>query len=495
MYKKIWPILFVIFVLSTHVVAQPLCQESTTTATHYFVSTDGNDYQGNGSRVKPWRNIEFAIYKAKENSTIIVKPGIYTGSIRIKKAFTKNLLIKSEIPYLAKLTNNARVLAIVGQAANITIEGFEITHLNESAKPLVVHIDAYGDNKLHNITLRNNIIHDSFNNDLLKINNGAHHITIECNLFYNQGDSDEHIDINSAQDITISDNIFLNDFPASNRTISKHSSSYIVVKDSNANEDQFLGAKNIQIMRNIFANWQGSIGHGYILIGEDGKPYFEAENVFIYNNLLLGNSSYSMRSPLGVKGAKNIYFYQNTISGDLPSNAFAIRVNTEGDNPTNDNIFLYHNIYSDPFGTMGQGIAENTNDFSDTLMYQLNNFKLDRNVYWNGGMLLPHSIFDKINISDDRHAQVINPKFSLTTQFKTPLWNAKKLKFLDNSFTIREAFKRIIYLYAVPHNNLNSQSVIQKLPLSKYNILGELRNKKSMNGAINTIANTKQDKK
>ncbi len=475
------------FLLAFTTSAQQLCQESPTTSTQYFVATDGNNYQGNGSRIKPWKTIEFAIYKAKENSTILVKPGTYTGSVRIKKAFKKHLLIKSEIPYFAKLTNNARVLAIVGQAANITIEGFEITHNDKSATPLVVHIDAYGSNKLHNITLRNNIIHDSFNNDLLKINNGAHHITIACNIFYNQGDSDEHIDINSAQNITISDNLFFNDFPKSNRKVSQHSSSYIVVKDSNGNEDQFLGAKNIYIARNIFANWQGSIGHGYILIGEDGKPYFEAENVFIYNNLLLGNSPYSMRSPLGIKGAKNVYFYQNTISGDLPSNAFAIRVNTEGSNPTNDNIFLYNNIYSDPFASMGQGISEKENDFSDTLLYQLNNFILDNNIYWNGGNNLPHSIFDKINISDDKNAQEVNPKFSLTTHFVSPLWGTKNKKFLDNSFTIREAFQRIVYLYAIPNNILNNQKINSTLPLSNYNILGRLRNKAKLIGAINTI--------
>jgi len=41
-----------------------------------------------------------------------------------------------------------------------------------------------------------------------------------------------------------------------------------------------------------------------VKIGNDGKPYFEARNVRIEDNLLIGNSSDEVHAPLGVSGAK-----------------------------------------------------------------------------------------------------------------------------------------------------------------------------------------------
>lgn len=63
-------------------------------------------------------------------------------------------------------------------------------------------------NRHRQITIRNNVIHDSRDNDLLKINYGASEVTVEGNLFYNQSGSDEHIDINSARGVVVQDNVF-----------------------------------------------------------------------------------------------------------------------------------------------------------------------------------------------------------------------------------------------------------------------------------------------
>tara|TARA_R110001599_G_scaffold349046_1_gene576839 strand:+ start:2322 stop:3731 length:1410 start_codon:yes stop_codon:yes gene_type:complete len=459
----------------------------------YYVSIDGMDYKGDGSISNPWRNIEFAISQAKDLSTIIVKPGVYVGTTRVKKTFNKGLLIKSEFPYLAKLTHNARILAIVGNAKNITIEGFEFTHNTEAPHPVLVHIDGYGSygtpKTVSNITLRNNILHDSFNNDLLKINNGAKNIKVHCNMFYNQGDSDEHIDVNSVTNVDIADNIFFNDFPASNRKITKKSSSFIVVKDSNDHEDKLIGAKNINIHRNVFFNWQGSHGHGFILIGEDGKPYYEADGVNIYNNLFLGNSPISMRSPLGIKGAKNIRYFNNTISGDLPSNAYALRANRENKNQINDNIELFNNIWADPTGTMGQGEYESTVDFSDTLPNQVERFILHNNLVFNGGLELPYSLWDKINPKDDIKLTNQDPMFRNTTTLVSPVWQANKSIFADGSFTIRNAFLRIVLLYGVPENIKAITQVIDNSEIPSKDILGKKRSNPHSLGAY-SINNT-----
>jgi len=476
-------IIFISLLLSishSHATAVELCKSSPMKGNQYFVSLVGHDYKGDGSRLRPYRTIDYAIYMAKDDSTIIVTPGTYKGETRIKKGFKKGLLLKSEFPYLAKLTNNSRVLAIVGNASNIIIEGFEITHSSKKTGPVLIQFDGYATDKVHHVTLRNSIIHNSFNNDLVKINNGVEDIKIECNMFYNQGDSDEHIDINSVKNITVSDNVFFNDFKKNNRKISLETSSYIVIKDSNSNEDQFLGSQNINVLRNVFFNWQGSRGQGFVLIGEDGKPYFEANNVTIANNLMIGNSPIEMRSPFGVKGAQNIQFYHNTIVGDLPSQAFAFRINTEKNNPVNNNISFYNNIWSDPFSTMGQGPTDKNNDFSDTLHYQLDSFTLHNNVYWNGGSDIPSSFFDRVNIDDDPSAHIMDPKISSSHALITPIWKEDTQNFDDNSYSIRDAFKKIVLLYGIPKQKLNFKSTT---PITTLDILGNIR-KKSTVGAV-----------
>lgn len=473
---KLYVFIIILFSYTTH--ANPkVCFPTPTIGKSYFVSPNGVDYKADGSRVNPWKTISYGLSVIPDGNTLIVSEGVYEENIKISKKFNQGLLIKSEIPYYAKLTSDQRVIALVKDANNITIEGFEITHNSTSAKPLVIHIDGWGRDSVKNITLKNNIIHDSYNNDLLKINYGAEDIIVECNMFYNQGDSDEHIDINSVANITIRDNIFFNDFSKSNRNITKKSSSFIVIKDSNNNEDRFHGSKNITVKRNIFFNWQGSHGQGFILVGEDGKPYYEAHNVNIYNNLMLGNSDISMRSPFMVKGAKDINFFNNTIAGDLPSNAYAIRVTQEQKNKRPTNINLYNNIWSDPTGSMGQGAYENELDFSDTLRHQLNNFTLKNNLYWNNGFGLPHSIFDKITPSADNEKIINNPHLGNNKQLVTPNWNYNNKQFNDGSFEIRSAFLRVVNFYGIPQFNFSTyKASFQKKPYyPKDDILGRLR--------------------
>jgi len=450
----------------------------------YFVSNDGDNYKGDGSRLKPWKNISVAVLKVEDGSSIIVKPGIYQGAIKIRRKFEKGILVKSEFPYQAKITNNQRVIAFIGNASNIIFEGFDIFHTNNNTKPLVVHIDGGGSKNVNNITLKNNIIHDSYNNDLLKINNGAKDIKVFCNMFYNQGDSDEHIDINSASNVQIQSNIFFNDFNGSNREITNKSSSYIVIKDSNGSDDWLIGANNIQVNGNIFFNWQGSPGYGFVLVGEDGKSYFEATNIKIFNNLMLGNSKISMRSPFGVKGAKDIWFYNNTITGDLPSNAFAMRVNNEGENKTSTNLFFYNNIWSDPLGTMGIGSSEKSIDFSDTYLHQLNTFVMESNIIWNGGESLPYSFFDAINPNDDNNLTVIDPTFPDNRHLVPPIWNAKRNEFNDGSFSISETFNRLVYFYGSPKFPSNIQKSLNSEYIPLYNILGQRRKQPHTAGAL-----------
>ena len=44
------------------------------------------------------------------------------------------------------------------------------------------------------------------------------------------------------------------------------------------------------------------------MLGEDAKPFFEAENVLIENNLFLGNSRNGMTAAFTVSGVRNVRF-------------------------------------------------------------------------------------------------------------------------------------------------------------------------------------------
>lgn len=424
---------------------------SSSGAATFYVATDGSDDTGDGSLGDPWATITFALDSVPDGSEILVRPGTYNGRIRMRGTFPTGVVVRSEVPYAARLRNNDRVLTFYDDprgVEGITLEGFDIAHDGPGAAPLVVHLDGAGTSAVSRITLRNNVMHDSYDNDVLKINNAAIDVLVEGNLFFNQTGSDEHIDINSVEDVVVQDNVFFNDFAASGRTDPGNTSSFIVIKDSNAGDDIFLGSRNVTVRRNIFLNWEGSTGSNFLLLGEDGQAIYEAREILVENNLMLGNSENVMRAPFGVKGGRDITFRHNTVVGDLPALAFAMRLNREGSNPVNENIAFYNNIWSDPTGSMGASFG-GSNDFSDTPPADLSTFELDNNLYWNGGSALPEDPGEEVNPSDDVAAIEADPRLALQTGLVVPHFDPGT-GFGDGSTTIREAFLRLATLYGTP---------------------------------------------
>ena len=414
----------------------------------YYVATDGSDATGDGSESKPWATITQALDSVPDDSLVLVRSGVYIGRVLLSGNFTQGVTVRSETPYQARLRNNDKVITSYDGAIGITLESFDIAHDGEGAGALVIHLDGGGTSgRVQNITLRDNILHDSYNNDILKINNASTDIIVEGNMFYNQTGSDEHIDVNSVSDVTIQDNIFFNDFEGSGRTNNNDTSSYIVIKDSNGDSDSFEGSRQITVRRNVFLNWQGSTGSNFVLVGEDGQSYFEAQDVLVENNLMLGNADNVMRAPFGVKGGKNVTFRHNTVAGDLPSLAYSMRLNTEGSNPANENVQFYNNIWSDTTGTMGAENPTRPNDFSDTSSGETTTWALDSNLYWNGGAAIPQDGGELINYTDDANRIVDDPMLSDQTGLLLPRWQPASGQFANGSDSIWQAFRHLVEEY------------------------------------------------
>ncbi|MEM6456638.1 MAG: right-handed parallel beta-helix repeat-containing protein [Acidobacteriota bacterium] len=444
----------------------------------FYVATDGDDLSGNGSLLSPWATITEALDRVPDGSLILVRPGRYDGRVRVRGTFAQGVTVRSEVPYQAQLRNDDRVVTAYADprgCSGITIEGFDIAHDGPGAAPLVFHVDGNGDRSVSDLVIRDNVIHDSYDNDLLKINNSAEFITVQGNVFYNQSGSDEHIDVNSVSEVFIEDNVFFNDFAGSGRPNPSNTSGFVVIKDSNGSDDVQLGAERITVRRNVFLHWEGSTGSNFVLLGEDGMPIYEALTILVENNLMLGDGTDVMRAPFGVKGGRDVVFRFNTVIGDLPSLAFAMRLNREGANPVNEILRFNGNVWSDPTGTMGSTGPGSSNDFSDTPPADSTGVALDWNLYWNGGAALPEDPSELVNPSDDAQAIVADPQLGAPSGVALPRWDPVAGQFADGSATIREAFLRLVDTYGALPATSPAVDVASPIDFPLEDILGTPR--------------------
>ena len=424
---------------------------SFSTAGEYYISPNGNNSTGNGSATKPWASITKAIASVPDDgSTIIAKDGLYVGAQSFARNFSIPCKVVAENPYKAQFSSpkdGNRVLYITN-ASNIVLDGLEFFGSGSTKNDYLVQITT---ERSHSLTFQNCIFHDSYKNDLLKINDSANYITFTGCVFFNQNNNpgDEHFDINGVNNIIIESSIFFNDYPGSGRPDENKSHSFIVIKNSGSTPDK---TKNITLRKNIFMNWSGLGDQAFILLGEDGKPFYEAINVLVENNLFLHNSKVKIWSTLLYKGGlRDITTRANTISGHPGIRGFgtysAILLNV-GQNPKIKDIDFSNNLFCDNTGQNTRFSSTNATTFVP------NTLTFTNNLYWNKGKKFNSEKTDMFTPELDAKAIVADPTLpDVLENIVLPRFDQKTNRFISGNKTIREEFERIVNLYAVPGKN------------------------------------------
>jgi hypothetical protein len=476
--------------------------ENFTPVATYYVALTGNNTTGDGSKSKPWATVKHAIEHTPVagGHEIIVQSGTYPSIGYITTQFETPVLLRAETPYKTTLQDpTGHRAGYLYAAKNIIIAGFNIAGnpnwtgaWNQNA--YVFQID-----KCENIVLENNIMHDSYNNDVLKLNNYSYDCEVRGNIFYNQESAGghQHIDANQVYNCIIEDNIFFNDYPASGRQRSINASGFVVVKSSvlrmqiesgeiSLAEATDKGSRNITIARNVFLNWFGRVDQPIILLGEDALPLYEVNDCVVENNLFIHNEVYATKEESlqydknhtanriggtwAIKGVNNVNFRANTITGFIQHGwhgynngdghfGYALRIAIEtgnlGTNPPNKDITVSNNIFTVPVKSVrGEGqlgiIAGGRKEW-------LLSGKIDNNVYYNCGMPLregtTETAADALTFSMDVHKIVGDPLLETDLSYGKvipPAWNAVTNSIAGGHSTIEKARIDLINKFGKP---------------------------------------------
>ena len=409
-----------------------------------YVSPTGDDHAV-GSRNAPWATIQHASEAVPDQAcTVWIADGTYRSPTEIDRTFATRTVFRAIHPYHAEFVSDGSALDLGGNARNMVFTGLQFRQTGPGASGVMVYVSGNdtGTEAPSDITFTNDVFHDSWGDDLMKIRGRSHAIVVRDNIFYNQSDQgqgEQHIDVNSASDVTIEDNVFFNDFAASGRPDDHVSQHFIVVKDSGGIADGQLGSLNVTIARNVFLHYEGSKA-SMIAIGNDGKPYYEAQHVTIADNLMLGDGPDELYAALTINGASDVSFLNNTVAGDLPSEYYAVEIGQKGQNPQNQQITLANNIWCDPTGTMSTVSGGSPSAISG--------LTFDRNLYWNAGNAIdPGALIGSLS---SPNGLVGDPGLrAKEASIALPWWNGTG--FASGDQTVRDAFVRIVSTYgAIP---------------------------------------------
>ena len=76
--------------------------------------------------------------------------------------------------------------------------------------------------------------------------------------------------------------------------------------------------------------------------------------------------------------------------------------------------------------------------------------RIDNNLYFNGPDVIPEDSFETVNYTDDTSRILADPLLPENDSLVIPRWTETISRVADGSLTIREAFDRMVGLYAIP---------------------------------------------
>ncbi|CAM2008060.1 hypothetical protein [Acanthopleuribacter pedis] len=440
----------------------------------FYVAVDGNDTTGTGSTTTPWATLQQAVSQVSDGDEIVVRDGVYRGQNLLERQFANGIVIRSENNYQARFVFTGP--SIVGtDCQGMRFQGFVFQQETPFPQDNVVMMT--GDTQ--RITFDNNIFHDAIRLSLLYFGPGGVDLTMTNNMFYNAGLASEsnHIRVEGGRNVLISDNVFFNDYEGSGRGNTNNSGAFVFI----TNPTDVAGVDNIQIRRNIMFHWQGLDNISMIQLGSlSNADHYDAENVTVENNLMLGDGPLDSRAFLTLQNARSITIRNNTFSGDLPSLAFAFYMISSQPTILNDEITITNNIWNDPFGTMGARNNEGILDFCDCLPQFNDLVILANNLYYNGGNPMPFDQEELLNPVGDSSGTFEDPLLATPETITLPRYSGGS--FLGGHATIREVFVAMADAYG----RVGAGSpAINGAPLSpEDDLLGNLRGSTGDLGAM-----------
>ena len=469
----------------------------------FYVSENGTDATAGGTESNPWKTVNYAVRNVPKDAlcTIIVKDGVYNGFTLQGNTyhFEYQCLIKSENPYKAKFKGNSRVFSIY-DASNIRFSGFEIygegvDNTLVKGSEYIIHIS---NNTTRDITFEDCIIHDSYNNDMVKINGHPRNITFSNCVFYNQcpRGGDQFFDIIGASNVIIEKSIFFNHYESSERGGTFPSNQNIPADEFLTRSQGFILVKNmsernrgvdVSIRKNVFFNWTGRPDVCFIILGEGVSSdetsfvHYQAENIDIENNLFLynpynGTDTIGKRGMLLAQSVRNLKVRANTVLGTRPGGLYATRgfmiythrsAINKGELPSigwefTNNIFCDNQAWTGDNRPILSFVSNTSPPFEDdgTGKAVAGSYLLLNNLYWAGGVMgdwiiHPSTGADrtKLIVAEDSQRIETDPKLPADfTNMVLPIRNPQNDVFLSGNQTIREEFVRLVLKYAVPQS-------------------------------------------
>jgi len=446
-------------------------------ANTFYVGPRGSDRTGDGSPNRPWATIRHATDTVPDDgSTILLMDGLYMGTQSVNRHFRKQCVVRAMNPYRARFRGlpSANRVFYCYDGSNVKIQGLEIFGSGGTASEYLIHVSRP---QTHHLIFQDCIVHDCYTNDTIKINAFAHHIVFSGCVFANPENRPgrEHFDVNMVTDVTIEDSIFFNDFAGSGRPAANNSHSFIVIKNSGRTPNV---TQRITLRRNVFLNWEGLPDQAYVLLGEDGKPFMEAQQVLIENNLFIFNSPNPFWGAFLLKGGlQDVAIRANTVVGHPvhgKTGRFAGLLLRIEQNPPMGNMRMCNNIWCDPSGRMPRFCYGPADLFAPGSRQTMRN-----NLFWNGGQPVPSEQRHVFDPAHDPAGRTADPQLADPSQgVVLPRWDPARAKFLSSETTIRGEFTRLVNAYAALGAGSAAIDAAEAMNMPDHDILGRSRDAK-----------------